>query len=159
MKLDPATVSVSNVDPDKSSKIGIGFTTPDARYHFWWIEGDNRIDRGIGQKGPTLYKNSVHPHGHPEHFKTRYLDATSKSNAAICQKAIELAQPLIVSARAELERQKQDEASEQAREAQRVKWLDEAIARLDNNDGGEIDFNDVMTVVEFAKRMRADHQT
>jgi hypothetical protein len=40
-----------------------------------------------------------------------------------------------------------------------VRWLDEAIARLDSDDGREIDFNDVMTVLEFAKRMRADNNT
>lgn len=35
--------------------------------------------------------------------------------------------------------------------------VDAAIARLDSDDGSEIQFNDVMTVVLYAKHIRAAH--
>jgi Mg-chelatase subunit ChlI len=154
MKIDPETITVTKVE---SPAMAISFVHKDARYHIWVNQENGEIQGSLSiTERPILYKNSIHPRGHPEYFLIRYLDATAKGNAAICAQLIELAQPKIALARAEVAARLQAERDTEAKRVQELKWLDAAIARLDHNDGREIEFNDVMTVLEFAQRMRAE---
>jgi hypothetical protein len=83
------------------------------RYHVWINTETLEIEKGTSNSFPTLYKNSLLGY---TRLRTRHLDATAKSNAAIVRQLLDAAPVLILEAK----------AAADAEEAARVKVAEEA---------------------------------